>query len=214
MTGLFNVTAYRQSVPRDYRSFDVAPAVQHVAEDLLQARQRGFASNVIGGANLLGGDQAEGPAHGFRRVMERGLERDLGIMQTVGIELHFRPAGTSAEEVHGATFADHFNRPLPGFGTTHRFDHDVAAALLRSKRAHGFDHVRHFGGLHDFMRAHVLGGYDLLVALHDRNHVAADGARHLHKHQSDGTAADDGDGVADFDSGLMQAAQDAGQGLG
>ena len=64
------------------------------------------------------------------------------------------------------------------------------------------------------MRAHVFGGFDLAVALDDGNYVAADGAGYLHEHQADGAAAEDGDRVADLDSGFMQAAQDAGQRLG
>ncbi len=64
------------------------------------------------------------------------------------------------------------------------------------------------------MRAHVLGGHDLFVALDHRDHVAADGSRHLHKHQANRAAADDGDRVADLDAGFVQAAQNAGQRLG
>ncbi len=67
--------------------------------------------------------------------------------------------------------------------------------------------------LHYFVRAHLLGCRHLRVALHHRDHIAADGLGHLHKHQPDWPAADDGDGVADFDAGFMQSAQHAGQGL-
>src|SRR5579871_1552671 len=57
------------SVSRNNRSLDIAASVQHVAENLLQPRQGRLAGNVVGGADLLGGDQAKGPAHRFRRVM-------------------------------------------------------------------------------------------------------------------------------------------------
>src|SRR5216684_741240 len=203
-----------RSVAGNDGRFDVAAAVQHVAKDLLEARQRGFAGDVVGGANLFGGDQAEGAAHGFRRVMKCGLERDLRIVQAIGIELDFGAAGASAEEVYGAAFADHFHRPLPSFGTAHRFDDNIATALLRGERAHGFDHVGNFGGLNNFVSAHVLGGDDLFVALHYCDYVAADGAGYLNEHESDGAAADDGDGVAYLDAGFVQAAQHASQRLG
>src|ERR1022692_204162 len=212
MTGHFSVR-HRQSVARDDGGLDVASTVQHVAQHFLQAGERGFAGDVVGGADFFGGDQAEGAAHGFRRVMERGLERDLGIVQTVGIELHLGSAGASTEKVYGAAFANHLDGPLPGFGTAYSFDDYIAAALLRSERADGFDDVLNLGGLNDFVGAHVLGGNDLLVALDDGDHVAADGTGYLDEHQADGAAADDADGVADFHSGLMQAAQHAGQGL-
>src|ERR1700693_2997046 len=64
------------------------------------------------------------------------------------------------------------------------------------------------------MRAHVLGGCYLFVALYYRDHVAADGSGYLNEHQSDGAATDDGDGVADLDAGFVQAAQDASERLG
>ena len=59
-----------------------------------------------------------------------------------------------------------------------------------------------------------LAATDLLVALHHRDDIATDGASHLDEHESDGAAADDGHGVADLDTGLVQAAQHASQGLG
>ena len=64
------------------------------------------------------------------------------------------------------------------------------------------------------MRALFARQGDLRIALDHRNHVAADGFRHLHKHQADRPAANDRHGVADLDPGFMQAAQNAGQRLG
>ena len=64
------------------------------------------------------------------------------------------------------------------------------------------------------MRAHLLGGLNLLVALDDSDYVTADGAGDLHEHQTDGTAADDGYRIADLNAGFMQSAEDAGQRLG
>ena len=79
--------------------------------------------------------------------------------------------------------------------------------------AHRFHRVFYLGDLHHFVRAHALGGRHLRIALHHGNDIAAGGLGHLHKHQADGPAADDGDGVADFDSGLVQSAQHASQRL-
>ncbi len=62
---------------------DVAAAVQHVAEHFLQTGERSFTGNVIGGADFFGGDQAKRAAYGFRRVMERSLQRDFGIVRTI-----------------------------------------------------------------------------------------------------------------------------------
>ena len=184
-----------------------------MAQDFLQAGERGFASDVVRGANLLGRNQTKGAAHGFGSVMERGLKRDLGVVQTVGIELHLGSAGASAEKVYGAAFTNHFDGPLPGFGAPDGLNDHITATLLRSKRAHRFDNIGGFCGLNNLVRAHLLGGDDLLVALDDGNHVAPDGTSYLDKHQSDGAAADDGDGVADFHSSFVEAAEHAGQRL-
>src|SRR5579864_7969443 len=79
----------KSSVPGNDGSFDIAIAVQHVMENLLQPGQWRLASNVIGGTNLLLGNQRECSAHGFRGVMESRFQRDLRVMQPVGIQLHF-----------------------------------------------------------------------------------------------------------------------------
>ena len=128
----------------DDGGLDVAAAVEHAAQDVLQTRKRSLPGNVVGGTNFLGGDQAKGAAHGFGRVVERGLERDLGVVQAVGIDLDFGAAGTAAEEVNGASFANHGDGPLPSFGPAYGFDDDIAAALLRRERAHGFDCILNF----------------------------------------------------------------------
>ena len=59
----------------------------------------------------------------------------------------------------------------------------------------------------------ALGRHHLGIALHNRNHVAADRVRHLDKHQPNRTTADHGHRIADFDSGLVQTAQHTSQGF-
>src|SRR5208282_3017564 len=81
------------SVAGDDGGFDVAAAVQHVTQNLLQARQWGLPGDVVGGANFLGRDQSEGPANRFRSVVEGGFQSDFGIMQAAGFELYLRPTG-------------------------------------------------------------------------------------------------------------------------
>ena len=122
---------HTRSVAGNDGGFDVASAVQHVAQHLLQAGERSFAGDVVRGANFFGCDQSEGAAHGFRRVMKRGFQRDFGIVQAVGIELHFGSAGAPAEEVYGAAFANHLDGPLPRFRTAYGLDNHIAAAFLR-----------------------------------------------------------------------------------
>src|SRR5262249_4696366 len=106
-------------------------------------------------------------AYGFRGVVESSLERNLGIVQAVRVELHFGSAGTSTKEVDRSPFSHHFHRPLPRFGAANSFANDVTTTLLWRQRTDSFHHIRNFERLHDLVRAHVLGSFDLAIALYD-----------------------------------------------
>src|SRR5512143_3155092 len=113
---------------RDDGRLDVAVAIQHVAEYVMQPGEWRRSGDVVGTAHFLFRDQPERAAHGFRRVMERGLEGDLGIMQPLRVELNLGAGGASAKEVDGAPLADHIHGPFPGLWTSYRLDHHVIAA--------------------------------------------------------------------------------------
>ena len=206
-------TTNNSSVSWDDGRLDIASTVQHVAEDLLQARQGRLTGDVVGRTDLLGGNQSEGPADGFRRMVERGFQGDFGVVQAIRLELHLGSAGASAEEVDGSALADHVDSPLPGFRLAYGFNNDIAAALLRGERADGIHNVRRLGSLNDFVGAHLAGSFDLSIAFHDRDNVAADGPGDLNEHQPDRPAAEDGDRVADLNSRFVQAAKHACEGL-
>src|ERR1022692_2847700 len=106
------------SVSGNDGGLDIAVAVQHVMENLLQPGQGRLASNVIGGTNLFLRDQRERSAHGLRSVMEGRFQRDLRVMQPVGIELYLGSSGAATEEVHRPAFAHHVDGQLPGFRTS------------------------------------------------------------------------------------------------
>src|ERR1700704_5164550 len=55
------------------RGLDVAVAVQHVPQYVMQARERSFARDVVRAANFSLGDQSECTADSLRSVMERGF---------------------------------------------------------------------------------------------------------------------------------------------
>src|SRR5581483_12423075 len=94
------------SVSGNDRRLDLPAAVEHVAQNLLQPRQWRFARDVVGGANFLRRDQAKGAPNRFRSVMECGFQRDLGIVQPVGLKLYLGPAGAAAKEIHRTALAD------------------------------------------------------------------------------------------------------------
>src|SRR5579871_6898728 len=113
------------------RSLDVTVAIEHVAQNLLQPGEWRLAGNVIGRSNLLFRNQCERLTHGLGGVVERSLERDLRVVQAIGIKSDLGSSSTSAKKVHRAALADHIDRPLPRFGAAHSFDDDVPATLFR-----------------------------------------------------------------------------------
>src|SRR5438067_9353326 len=158
---------------RDDGRLDISIPVLHVTKHMLQPRQGGLAGDVVSRTNFLFRNQCESTAHGFRRVMECCLERNLRIMQTVGVQLHLSPAGTTAEKVYRTAFTHHLNRLLPSLGTTDRFDGNVATSLVRRKHADGIDGILYAGDLYHFVCTHALSGNHLRVAFNNRDDVAA-----------------------------------------
>src|SRR5690349_17662716 len=117
--------------------------------------------------------------------MERSFQRHLRIMKTIGVELYLGPAGASAEEVDGAAFSNHVNRPLPRFWTANRFDHDITATLFGRDVTYSIHWIFDLRDLHDLVRSHALRSGDLGIALHHGNDVTTCRFGNLHKHQPD-----------------------------
>src|SRR5271169_6245595 len=103
----------RALLPRDNRSLDVAVAVQHVTQDMLQTRQWRLTSDVVRAFDFLLRNQRECFAHGLRSVMESGLQREFVIVQPLGIKRDLGSIGATAKEVHDSALAHHVDRPLP-----------------------------------------------------------------------------------------------------
>src|ERR1700686_1566757 len=59
------------------------------------------------------------------------------------------------------------------------------------------------------MRAFLARQGNLRVTFHDGNHIAADSFCHLYEHESDRSTANNGNGVANFDSSFVESAQHA-----
>src|SRR5215467_13900141 len=83
MSSVLVIVLVAGSVTRNNGGLNVAVAVQHVAEHLLEARERRFTGDVVGGTDFLLRNQAKSPAYGFRRVMERRLQSEFGVKQTI-----------------------------------------------------------------------------------------------------------------------------------
>src|SRR5438093_11246372 len=98
-----------------------------MSQHLLQTRERRFTSDVVIRANLFFRDESKRPAHGIRRVMESRLQSVFGVVQAIGIELHFCPAGTSTEKVDGTAFAHLLRAPFPCCRATSGCDDHISS---------------------------------------------------------------------------------------
>src|ERR1700746_2370983 len=144
-------------------------------------------------------------------MVEGGFQRDLGIMQAVGIKLNLGAIGASAEEVYGSAFTNHIDSQLPGFRATYRFDDNVAAALVGRECPHSFHRVFYIRNLHHVVSAHALAGGYLRIPLNDRHDVAADRFGDLDEHQANWTSADYSNGIADLNACFVQTPQHTSQ---
>src|SRR5260370_29555923 len=157
----------------DEWGLDVSVAIHHVFQYLLQARERGFAGDVIGRADFLFGNQGKGFAHAIGRVMERGLQSDFRVVQAVGIELNLAAFGAAAEEIDGATFADHFCGPSPSFGTSDGFNDYVGATVSGRQRAYRPNGILYRSDVHDIMSPHAAAGPLLGLPLDYVDHLTS-----------------------------------------
>ena len=177
-------------------------------------REDGAAGDVFGAFEAALSDELEGGAAGCGRVVEAGLEGDVAVVYAVGVELDTGAAGRAAEEVDEATFADHVDGPLPRGGDGYGFDDDVGAAVLGGEGAGGGDYIVYGFDVDDAGCAEELCGGDLVFALDDGDDVDAGDLGDVHEHEADGAGADDDHGVAGLGSAFLEAADDAGEGLG
>src|SRR5215472_1557184 len=104
---------------------DLIAALQHLLQNLLELGERRLSGYVVSALDSLFGDERECPAHAFRRVVERRLQSQLGIVQAIGIQFYFGAAGATSEEVDRAAAPDHIYRPLPGLRPSHGLNHYV-----------------------------------------------------------------------------------------
>src|SRR5437660_11698845 len=71
------ISESRSSMAGNDSGLDVAVAIKHVSENLLQSRERRFAGNLIMGTTFLFRNDPERPSNGIRAVMERCIQSNL-----------------------------------------------------------------------------------------------------------------------------------------
>src|SRR4051812_38609434 len=113
--------------------------------------------------------------------MEGGFERDLRVVEQIGVELDFGSGGTSAEEVHSSAFTHHVHCPGPALRAAHGFDDYIRSTQVIGESLHAVNGIVDVGDLDYLMRAEFAGSVYLFVTFYDGDDVASGEARNLDK---------------------------------
>jgi len=112
------------------RELDFAAARFHFFEGVREIREANLFGYKVVSEDIAAANGFERFANETRRVMERGDELDLRIMDGGGLDFHARAGRQTAKEVHNAAASDHGQRLLPGGGIAGGLDHGIGAALV------------------------------------------------------------------------------------
>src|SRR6476660_8380578 len=94
--------AYNQPLHlRHYCDFELSISVQHVMEQIRQLAKRYFTCHEIGCGHFTASDCIEGFPYEPGRMVERGLDRDLRVMQKRRFDFHSRFTRTTTEQIDG-----------------------------------------------------------------------------------------------------------------
>ena len=148
------------------------------------------------GLEAAAGDELERLAANGRRVMEGCTQRDVAIVDAIGIESDVGVGCASAEEIDCAALADKLDRLLPRFGSADSLNGDVDAAISGRESAGFANCLADCCSLHNMRRAKLTRCFNLAVVLDDGDGFKAGERGDVQNHEAQRAAADDGDNVA------------------
>ena len=103
--------------------------------------------------------------------MEAGLDREIGVVNQVRIELDAGTCGWATEEIDKTAFARHLHGALPCLGCSDGFADYVGTSAFGSQSAGCCDRVGYVGEAYDLRGTEVFCRGDLVFALDDGDHV-------------------------------------------
>jgi len=175
--------------------------------------ERLFGIDKVAGCDAAACDHVERLTHCGRRVVEAGLAGDFRVVQEIGIEFDFGAVGRAAEEVDRTAAAEHFNGPVPGFRFADGFKYDVSA-VSSGEFADGRDGVLSIFGGDKAISAEAKSFLFLQTATADCNDARAAHLREANEHGTDGTDANNNNGVAGPHLRVFHTLDDAGERFG
>ncbi len=146
--------------------------------------------------------------------MKRGAQRDVAIVDAIGVERDVGVGRATAEEVHRAALADKLHRLLPGFRRADGLNGDVDSAIAGSEGTGFADGFVDDRGLDNMRGAKLSRSFNLAVVLDDGDGLESGERGHVQNHEAKRPTANDGNCVALARIGVLEPVDGAGQGLG
>src|SRR6202161_2244141 len=121
--------------------------------------------------------------------MESRAQRDVAVVDAIGIERDVGVGSASAEEVDGAALADKLDRLLPCFWRAYGLNGDVDAAIAWGEGAGFANCLADSCSLHDMSCAELTRCFNLAVVLDDGDGFKASKRGDMQNHEAERTAA-------------------------
>ncbi len=147
-------------------------AVHQLLKDAVQFVKVSVAGDESLRLKASTGNQVQRLAADCRGVMEGGAERDVTVVNAIGVESDVCSQRASAKKIYRAAFADEFDSLLPGLRHADSFDSNIDAAIFRGQSARIRDGLANAGGLHHVRGAQLASRFNLAVVLDDGDDFA------------------------------------------
>src|SRR5580658_2116552 len=191
-----------------------AAAVHQLLKHAVEFVEMRVAGDECAGLEAAARYEVERAAADSGRVVEGGAQRQVAIVNSVGVEADVCACRASAKEVYRSTFPHQLHRFLPGFGYADGLDGDIYSLMLRRECARLPNRLAHARGLHYVSRAQLPRRFHLAVVLDDGDGFKAGERGNMQNHQTQRTPADHGNDIAGARIRIFKAMHRAGQRLG
>jgi hypothetical protein len=176
--------------------FDFGGPLHQFFKDAVKLVEVGATGDEGASLEISAGDEIESFAAHRRGVVERRAQRDVAVVDAIGVEVDVGADCAATEEVDCTAFADHLNGFFPCFRNADCFDGNINAAIIGCKSTDIADRPADAAGLYNVFRAELASCFHLAIVLDDGDGFASSESSDVKHHKAKRTAADDGYGGA------------------
>ena len=195
--------------PRQDRGLEPVAARGEAAQLRGQPLERRLARDEVERVDRAVRDQSKRLADARGRVVERRLDRQLLVVQPLGVEGEAGVGRAAGEQVDEATLAHRPQRHVGGLGLAHGLDHHVRPVPVRAERTEPGTEVLARHGDDRLARPERAGAREATRVAAHRDHGRAAQGGEAHEHQADRPRAENRHGLPLPDAALLDATHDA-----